>query len=443
MAVQQSYPVLYIRSETEEGTLLAYASLRRDDNDKSVRALEVRNIWGVDPVSAQEERRFNEFRTLCLDVDARLGISEVKLGRFRPTYVPAIMVPTGANAKEAELIEHFLSEGQNVLSLNVVRYLKSQSNQIRLGKSMYTLYLNVANELVQAIADHVNEHHGDQDPVRMLVGELVLNAALPLFDDPSLTEKVLGLRNANALRGVNTRSALAEKENQNTLLKAEVERRLDPTEAVDLRAVPGKAERRTCATLILDLAKSTWMVGNVDLRDAGEVFADFVESVARLVRERGGHFDKFIGDGLLAEFFARDDSENSRRRAARDAYGCAKALVGEIDDFFQREPWHNLLLDASLVGPKARAAISWGPVYFGQYCGIGTAVGGPMVQAARLCAQKEFFVETKEHRSFSVIGTQPVFELVGLGADEAVDRLIARDWPIEGLGPVTVFGLYL
>jgi class 3 adenylate cyclase len=214
-------------------------------------------------------------------------------------------------------------------------------------------------------------------------------------------------------------------------------------DAADLRNVPRDIQKRTGAVLVLDLVKSTWMVGNVDLRDSGEIFDDFVSTVARIVHENGGHFDKFTGDGLLAEFFADGEDEPSRQSAARSAYECAKSLVVNIGNFFQREPWRSLLVDAALTGSKTRVAISWGPVHFGRYCGVGTAVGSPMIQAARLCAAKEFFSATQQAQTaYSVIGTSPVFELAHLPVKEAAERQIARDWPIEGLGPVTVFGLY-
>jgi class 3 adenylate cyclase len=168
----------------------------------------------------------------------------------------------------------------------------------------------------------------------------------------------------------------------------------------------------------------------------------FVNLVADIVHEFGGHFDKFTGDGLLAEFFAGDKSEDARRRAVRNAFECAKRLTDEIENFYNDEPWRRMLLNANLVGPKTRASLAWGPVNFGRYGGAGTTVGTPMVVAARLCNHKEFFLQTADRPGTRIVGTGPIVQVLEFRPAEIAERMIQKEWPIEGLAPTDVFRLH-
>ncbi len=458
MAVGQSYPVIYVASDTERDTLLAYS------REIKARAFDVADLWHVAPIRLGDQREFEGLRSLCLEADSRLGISEVKVGHFKPGCIPALLVSAGADRQEADLIDQFLSKGENILSGSLARYLRSQSEWIRLGKVKFTLYLNASNDVIIKLAERLEKQPETRRAVHDIVNEIVLSAALPLFDDPSLTEQLMGLRAKNVIAHLGVEAELArarrevsvlETNRERGLLSAaetfrkeiasletEVKRRLPPEDALNLAGVPSEATRRDCAVVILDLVKSTWLLGNVDIKEGGEIFEEFVAMISSRVRSQGGHFDKFTGDGVLAEFFVEDDGEDGRRSAARRAFECARTVIGDIESLFAKEPWRDLLHDASLEGPKTRTAISWGPVNFGRYSGAGTAVGAPMVQVARLCNEKRFFLQSETKPEYRIIGSASIFEYIGLGAAVAADRLIERNWKIEGLAPVTVFGLY-
>jgi class 3 adenylate cyclase len=442
LAIDQPYPVIYVSSDTERGTIQAYATLQNDEGSGNVLARDVNTLWGVDPVTQEDEARYQRLKNLCVGVDDRLGITEVKIGHLKPNYIPALLMAATADSREADVIETFLDQGANVLSLGVMHFLQSQARHIRLGKSSFTLYLNSSNDVIKELRKRLDEQPQNEKELRPILHEIILTAALPLFEDPGLTERLMSNRIANTFALFKAQEDLVEERKGNTILSATLKERLDPNNAVDLSRIPKTAERRDCAVLILDLVKSTWMLGNVDVSEGGEIFEKFVEAVAKTIRESGGHFDKFTGDGVLAEFFADSNDDSARKKAVQVAVECAKQLTDVIETFFNKGMGRKILDDAGLIGPKTRAALAWGPVNFGRYGGSGTAVGRSMVVAARLCGNKPFFEGDQGKQRARVIGTEPIYELSGLRAGEAGDRLIEKNWPIEGLAPVTVFRLY-
>lgn len=434
VAVEQPYPVLYLDSGTQRDIIIAYASL-----EKGNYACDIRDLY---PGKQVDEKPYQRLRALCFALRPPLAISEVKVSEFSPSYIPALLISGGVLPQAAEAIDAFIEQGGAILPASLVAELRHQVVSIRSGKLSFTLYLNASNMLINQLVRELELQPDASETVGRVVNELILSSALPLFEDPKLTEDLMRDRLNNTLDLLGADNKLGEVRQENTLLEAECKRRLDPQHALDVSQIPAKAVRRDCAVLILDLKKSTWMLGNLEIEEGGRIFEEFVDMVAGLVRKFSGHFDKFTGDGVLAEFFPADEKdEKSCQKAARDAFECAKTIANEIDNFFSREPWRKMLADANLTGPKTRSALAWGHVNFGRYSGAGTAVGAPMVVAARLCNEKEFFTQVDTRPESRIIGTERVCELIRMNLHEAAERLIERNWEIEGLAPVTVYRL--
>ncbi len=442
LTVEQPYPVIYV-DDTEKFIIINFAKEQSQAQNLRVRALDVRTLWdAIDPASKSDSEKLIRLQTLCMETDTRLGINEVKVGQFQPTYLPAILLAADVDKGVADMIDQFLNQGIGVLPPQIVATLSSQSKYIRLGHAVYTLYLNANSEIIKRLADSLEKFPNLKDVIVNILNELILIAGLPLFDLPDLSKQLMVYRTKNTLEFVESEIRAHESNQENLLLRADINRRLDPNKAIDVGSVPEKAEKRECAVLLLDLVKSTWMLGNLDIADGGRIFEEFVILVANLVHEFNGHFDKFTGDGLLAEFFANEKSEGSRRIAIRNAFECAKRLTDEIDNFYRDEPWRNMLIDANLVGPTTRTALSWGVVNFGRYGGAGTAVGSPMVIAARLCNNKEFFLHTGDKPESRIIGTGQILQVLEFRPADIAGRLIEKDWHIEGLTPTDVFRLH-
>jgi class 3 adenylate cyclase len=434
VAVEQPYPVLYLDSGTQGDIIRAYATL-----EKGNYACDIRDLYPGKPV---DEEPYQRLRALCFALRTRLAINEVKIREFSPSYIPALLISGSVDQRAAQAIDDFIEQRGSFLPANIVSDLQHQAVSIRSGRLSFTLYLNASNVLINQLVRELELQPHADETIERVVNELILSSALPLFEDPKLTEDLMRDRGNNTLDLLGADKKLDEKRQENTLLEAECNRRLDPQHALDVSQIPEKAQKRDCAVLILDLIKSTWVLGNLDIEEGGSIFEEFVDMVARLVRESGGHFDKFTGDGVLAEFFPADEKdEKSCQKAARDAFECAKTVANEIDNFFNRDPWRQRLADAGLSGPKTRSALAWGHVNFGRYSSAGTAVGAPMVIAARLCDWKDFFTKTKDRPEARIIGTKRICELIRLDLAEARHRLVQENWPVEGLTPVDVFRL--
>ena len=113
----------------------------------------------------------------------------------------------------------------------------------------------------------------------------------------------------------------------------------------------------------------------------------FVDAARNKVREFGGFFDKFTGDGILALFGTdcRVDKGSTPklddcRTAARQAWAFQLALASEMEKLnvsglFQSIRFKNPSVD----NLRTRIAIDAGSILFGRYGGLGTAISIPVI----------------------------------------------------------------
>jgi class 3 adenylate cyclase len=158
--------------------------------------------------------------------------------------------------------------------------------------------------------------------------------------------------------------------------------------------VPDTPEPRWCAILITDIDSSTTTLSNLDFEDRGGIFNQYVEKLKEHVLKHNGFFDKFTGDGFIALFGIDQKGELTSDQIERfciDAKACAESIQAETNRFCTTPNIMKTLQNENLRDFRCRTAISFGKVAFGKFGGIGSVVGKAIVEAARMCAHKEFF----------------------------------------------------
>jgi len=159
-------------------------------------------------------------------------------------------------------------------------------------------------------------------------------------------------------------------------------------------AIPDKPQPRWCAILITDIDSSTITLSNLDFEDRGEIFNQYIETLKKHVTSYNGFFDKFTGDGFIALFGVEQMVEpngDQIRKFCTDVKLCAEGIQLETSKFFTRPEIKKVLEDENLREFHCRTAISFGKVAFGKFGGTGSVVGKAIVEAARMCANKEFY----------------------------------------------------
>jgi len=119
-------------------------------------------------------------------------------------------------------------------------------------------------------------------------------------------------------------------------------------------------QQRTIAVLFADLAGFTRLCENADPQTVIDLLSGFRERMERAVFRHGGIVDKYIGDCVMAGFGVLD----SRGDEAGSALACARAMLGEIDD------WNRERTDAGLPPLALGIGVHLGPVVVGD---IGSA----------------------------------------------------------------------
>ena len=167
----------------------------------------------------------------------------------------------------------------------------------------------------------------------------------------------------------------------------------------ELLQVPTEPEERYGVVVVCDLVSSTANLLRFDFDDRGKVLNQFVDAARAKVRENGGFFDKFTGDGVLAIFGVdcpvpegrRPDLE-AIRKACRSAWKFQAELaleVSKLNDSPKLE--HIRFRNPAVKALSLRIAIDAGLVSFGKYGGLGSAVGIPVIRAFRLCGEADAF----------------------------------------------------
>jgi adenylate cyclase len=146
----------------------------------------------------------------------------------------------------------------------------------------------------------------------------------------------------------------------------------------DVALVPGEAELRTAAILMVDMRGFTPLTHKLAPRDVMALLSEYQSRVVVAVTEHGGSIDKFLGDGILASFGAT----RATASFAADALRALDALL-EIT-----AAWTKERAARGLPAPIVGAAVATGPVMFGT---IGddsrleyTVIGDPVNLVAKL-----------------------------------------------------------
>jgi len=165
-------------------------------------------------------------------------------------------------------------------------------------------------------------------------------------------------------------------------------------------AIPAQPEERMGVVVFCDMVGSTGSFVGMDFDQRGFVLNEFVELAKEVVNRHNGFFDKFTGDGLIALFGIQhkrasngDFDANHWLKACEQSWAFSKEIEAAMA-IFNNKPEIRRVIQQNPQKVKTielRIAISAGPVVLGRFGARGTAVGTPVIVAARLCSEKEAF----------------------------------------------------
>jgi HSP90 family molecular chaperone/class 3 adenylate cyclase len=163
-------------------------------------------------------------------------------------------------------------------------------------------------------------------------------------------------------------------------------------------AVPSEPTERMGVVIFCDMVDSTGNLLAMDFKERGFVLNRFVTMAKKEVQEREGFFDKFTGDGFIGLFGIEKEkqpdgefSANDWQEACRQAWKFCNGMHSAMVDFNNDRDIRQIINKHNLDHFALRMAIDAGVVQFARFGGAGTAVGQPVIVAARLCAEKSLF----------------------------------------------------
>jgi len=155
----------------------------------------------------------------------------------------------------------------------------------------------------------------------------------------------------------------------------EIAGRIRETEAA---IMPGQAEQRDAAILMVDLRSFTPLAHQLDPHAVMALLSDYQARMVAEIDRHGGSVDKFMGDGILASFGATGPSATY----AVDGFRALESLIGAASR------WAAERRAAGLPAPAVGAALATGRVMFGA---VGdqsrleyTVIGDPVNLVAKL-----------------------------------------------------------
>jgi class 3 adenylate cyclase len=140
---------------------------------------------------------------------------------------------------------------------------------------------------------------------------------------------------------------------------------------------------------MVDSTKTIMANVNADRDQKWEAFRLLTEELQKQIRAFGGTTVSFTGDGLLFILEQpRDHSVNVMTHL--------KNLAGSLEVVCTSQPTiRSLFDDARINPPKLRVGLSFGMIFCGQVGPTPNVIGLPVVEAARISAQKELFEDDK------------------------------------------------
>jgi len=219
------------------------------------------------------------------------------------------------------------------------------------------------------------------------------------------------------------RLALANRRQARLRLTAEheLERLVSPDVAIRALAgdlVPGTAERRWMTVLFCDLRDFTALCEHRRAEEALVILNAFYDRAVAVIREHGGHVNKFLGDGVLALFGAPGGLDGH----ARAALDCARQLVRAADELrAQGGVWDELQIGIGVdTGDVLLGAV--GSQDRLEYTAIGVTVNrAARLQALSTNTGRRIILSA---RTASELGDSGVLLPLGEAAIKGVDRPI-------------------
>lgn len=435
LVIKKNIPVIPAYTNLEYALIFTYGQAF----DNEVEIMDIRNVEDLFLPTRIDQAPWQVLINVYTQMPG--GPETVKVTAFEPSSLPGILAVTEIDKKTAQKLEDYIRLGASVLSPQLKNLMEGEVSRIKEGKAAFSFFINSKNQLMEKIRKTISEEGKPSDLIINLLHEMYHNAMEHANVASGLEEHIFEIRTKllENLLNYSKDSVRLQNELDGMLIELrqlqDFER--DHQHCINISLdIPIEPETRYCVVFLSDLTKSTWVLANIDFKDRGDLFNRLILEMKKVVEKHGGFFDKFTGDGLLSFFgLVKPPVDGGiMRKICMNAKVCATEIAAQTDAFFGQEDVRKVLDASGIPAPRSHIALTAGDVAFGRFGGAGTAVGIPVVQAARLVGNKDFFTNN------NIICSEKFIR--DLGSNLIPESLLKKDFSIEGSHHISVYRLF-
>jgi HSP90 family molecular chaperone/class 3 adenylate cyclase len=356
-------------------------------------------------LAGDERARWSTFLKYYGEIASEHHMAGAEVGAFEPEYMPTMILNTPAEGDD--------SPNDNLESGHAGPVIMPGVSPEVARLYSPVLVINSRNRLMKQLLDYKEQMNLEE--VDRVLGvclhqcfHVALQAALGALPSDMLVHhlqvdgQIIQDYVESCMKAISTESADKDRLEELEVLRKERQSYQscygELPKGGKLFMVPSEPTERMCVVIFCDMVDSTGNLLGMDFKERGFVLSRFVTMAKREVQEREGFFDKFTGDGFIALFGIEKDkqangefSANDWNEACRNAWMLCNAMRTAMVDFNNTKEIRLIIEQHGLSQFALRMAVDAGPVQFARFSGTGTAVGRPVIVAARLCDETDSY----------------------------------------------------
>ncbi|MEO5340150.1 MAG: ATP-binding protein [Magnetococcus sp. MYC-9] len=427
------------REEKAHGSLMSLmATHNKDFPDFEVVAVTADRFSAIAPEEMQSWA--SVVNVVQENVSFRGRDHRVQVEQFEPINNPVTITDTKIDSEEVTQLRKLLSEGPLSSKNNTITMVADFLDKIGSSGGLVAIHLNAGNPVMLELRDAVNDPDREISTTAVTcLRYVVWRAILDYFGWRSTRDMVALERELGfiIIRDLSKKTAnlqqLQERGTKTQIHLEQTQKELQKLAEQQQRATAALHDIGNVVVGFIDIVASTdAIMANAQLDHAPRIrlMADLVTAIQKQISDWATPVS-FTGDGLLFYIKAQQDRQVadllSQLRMLGDILESERRQDGAIAPF--------LPASKSLL----RIALSWGPVHQGLIGPTSNIIGWPVVEAARLAAEKEFFLAGQ----VAILATeQSVDAGIQTGFWKHRDwQHVTDNWIPRGFGnhPVTVY----
>jgi HSP90 family molecular chaperone/class 3 adenylate cyclase len=321
--------------------------------------------------------------------------NDVVAEKFYPSTTPVVITDTNVDPREIETFRDTVTR-MGAVGGDVSKRLLQVLEGMTASGGTLTVHLNSSNTIMIQLRDTINSRDSEvKDAAAAGLMSIVFRAALDYFGwhstrdmiakDRTLTHQII----SNLLAVTNENSILRDDLGRKTRELDGIKPRLAELEGVNR---PSSERRFEAIVGFIDMVDSTrLLIANpaAGPQQVSQFIRVLIHEIEALIRIFGAMPVSFTGDGIL--FYLEQPVqpiENVRTRLHN--LSCALEIVSS-----NKPEFRSLMESQQAELPKLRIALAYGDVFLGPVGPTNNLIGLSVVEAARLCSERQFYDQGK------------------------------------------------